>query len=121
MKELLAVFIGGGLGSVSRYGLSVLFRFLGQTHWPIATFAANMLATIILGIMVFGYKPQAPSSLVFLLITTGFCGGFSTFSTFSLETLFLIKNGQTSWALANVLVSVIMSLFILYFLSKTLK
>lgn len=121
MKELLAVFIGGGLGSVSRYGLSILFRFLGQTHWPVATLVANLLATFILGIVIFTYKQQTPTNLLFLLLTSGFCGGFSTFSTFSLETFLLIKNGQTSWAVANVLVSVIVSLFILFFLSKTLK
>lgn len=83
MLSLLAVFIGGGSGSLCRYGLSFLFT---TTAYPLATLAANILACLLLGYLV-GIDIQ--NNTIKLLLATGFCGGFSTFSTFSNETLAL--------------------------------
>lgn len=120
MNSFLAVFIGGGLGSLARYGLSVYIRNLNWVELPIATFGANMISTIILGITFFSLKANAPQ-WAYALLAIGFCGGFSTFSTFSLETFQLIKEGHTTWAIANVAVSIGLCLFILFYFSKTLK
>jgi CrcB protein len=117
---VLAVFVGGGLGSLSRYGLSLLFRHLAWQSFPIATLSANLMSTAVLGWFVFRMNP-APSSVWVLFIGVGFCGGFSTFSTFSLETMQLMRSGQMTWALANIVVSVAACTILLFLFSKSMK
>lgn len=115
----LAVFIGGGLGSLLRYALSVFIRQLELSTFPLATLSANILSCLLLGWLVFKLPFSSnPTVVAFLVI--GFCGGFSTFSTFSLETLQLMRSGQMAWAVANVLVSISSCLTILFFWSKSL-
>ena len=111
--NLISIFIGGGLGSLARYGLSLLFPY--REGFPLATFCTNLAASLILG-LVLGWisKMDAGSSnQLKWFLATGFCGGFSTFSTFSAETLQLIKAQQ--WALATIYVlsSVVLSLVLL--------
>lgn len=120
MNTFLAVFIGGGLGSLARYGLSVYIRNLNWVELPIATLGANVISTMILGLAFFSVKSSTPH-WAYALLAIGFCGGFSTFSTFSLETFQLIKEGHTSWAIANVAVSIGLCLFILFYFSKSFK
>ena len=116
----LAVFIGGGLGSIARFGISRLFANLEITQFPIATFLANIIGTGILAVVI--YKFVLPSThWSFYFVAIGFCGGFSTFSTFSLETIQLLKNGQIVWAITNVAVSIIFCLVLVYLLSKHIK
>lgn len=92
--EALAIFIGGGLGSLSRYGMA---RWLGNADggFPLGTLAANVAACIILGIMggILLQKAQVPRAIQFGAMT-GFCGGFSTFSTFSGESVALFETGK---------------------------
>jgi len=101
--DIFAVFIGGGLGSIARYLISKWVP-IPESGFPMATFIANLLACIILASMA-AYvtrQTQTPPYLR-LLIMTGFCGGFSTFSTFSLETMTLIERG--AWSTATLYVS----------------
>ena len=102
---LLAVFIGGGTGSVARWLLS--FRFNPLHHaLPIGTLVANLLGAFIIGagLAWFNRLPQI-DPVWKVLITTGFCGGLTTFSTFSAEVVFLLQAGKVSWSLLNVAVN----------------
>ena len=109
----LLVFVGGGVGSLLRYGVMVLvLRWKGTTLFPWATVLANTLAALIMALIIASFArmgDEVPDRVRhFALI--GLCGGFSTFSTFSYENFLLLETGQWPWMLANVLVSVVASL-----------
>lgn len=121
MSNWLWVFLGGGLGSVCRYAISVMvLRFVEKPIFPWATFIANMLACITLGfLMKYGLNHPKEQWLRFFLIL-GFCGGFSTFSTFSYENMVLFKDGFTAVAIANLSFSILLGIMIVYFTAKAL-
>jgi len=111
------VFLGGGLGSICRYGISVLLQRLAPT-FPLATFLANALSCFILGVLLSLSIRDAARPAYTLLLVTGFCGGFSTFSTFSNETLRLFQQGHLTTALANISLSLAVGLSAIYFGAK---
>lgn len=119
MNNFLLVFVGGGLGSVVRFGISYLAGQNFKSVFPIATLFSNILSCIILALIVvmLNEKLILNNSLrIFLLV--GFCGGFSTFSTFSFETVELIRSGNTLFAAANVLISVSVCITLIYFMVR---
>ncbi len=114
----LFVFVGGGLGSLLRYGLGISFQSLASP-FPWATLCANVIAAALIGILhAQGVKFSAAP--VWFFAAVGFCGGLSTFSTFSLETVQLFKQGQIQWAVINVVVSVALSLGLVFLAMKWL-
>ena len=119
MNLYLAIFIGGGLGSLSRFGISKIVTDGFEKINPLGTFVANMLASLVLGILLYVFNERvALSPSIKAMLVTGFCGGFSTFSTFSYETFELVKMGEYYWAVANVVVSVILALVVLLFVAR---
>jgi len=111
MKTLLFVFIGGGVGSVCRYGISRMFAQV-LPEFPLATFFANAISCIILGFLVEWSARGWLSSDQRMLLMTGFCGGFSTFSTFTNENYFLYQRGLFS-AMGNVVLSLVICMICL--------
>lgn len=92
MKNFLFVFFGGGVGSVIRYLLSVVIP-QSKTSFPWSTFLANATGCFIIGWLYAFYLRQENPTIKLLLIT-GFCGGFTTFSTFSYEAIQMIQASQ---------------------------
>ena len=109
----LLVALGGGLGSLCRYGIGTLLA-RQSALFPWSTLLANFLASLLLGFLAgISMKDHFPNSLK-VLFMAGFCGGFSTFSTFSAETLYLLQDGRPLWALFNVAASVLTCLVAVY-------
>lgn len=107
LQLLLAIFIGGGTGSVARWLLSLRFNPVHQAI-PLGTLTANLLGAFIIGAGLAWFSRMTHLDPMWkLLITTGFCGGLTTFSTFSAEVVFLLQEGRIGWALTNIAVNLL--------------
>ena len=112
----LAVFVGGGLGSLVRFALgSLLSPITGFFPW--ATLTANALAAMLIA-WLFATNVKDGNVLLWQLAAVGFCGGLSTFSTFSMETVQLMRSGQTVMALTYVMLSLLLSVALFYFIAQ---
>jgi CrcB protein len=109
MKTILLVFAGGGFGSITRY---LLGKWIGSwNQFPLGTLIVNILACLVLGFVVgLADHKQIISPATRLFLVVGFCGGFSTFSTFSYETLQLLQGGLSMQAILYILFSVVLCL-----------
>ena len=120
LNNLVAVFIGGGIGSLLRFGVSLLVMQYSRSVFPLATLVSNVLSCVIFGLVVYFMDGKATTDTSLkLLLLTGLCGGFSTFSAFSYETVELIKGGNTMYAAANIFISVAACFGIIYFLTRS--
>ena len=105
--------VGGGAGANARYWLGVLIRSYQTAAFPWATFIINVSGSVVLGFAaaLFLKHPDESRRVWYLLLGTGFCGGFTTFSTFSLETLELMEEGRVWTAAGYVFGSVVAGVF----------
>ena len=102
MKQALWIFLGGGLGSVLRFAMG---KWLNSANGiPYGTFAANIIGSLLIGLILgFAMKNNTLNSNQTLFLATGFCGGFTTFSTFAYENHLFLKSGDfTSFALYTI-------------------
>lgn len=112
-KTILLIGLGGFVGTVSRYLLTVFIDRLTVTMFPAGTFIVNILGCFLIGIIMgFAFR-EVLSGQLRLLLATGFCGSFTTFSTYSLEIFQLYQKGEVGLSMAYLAGSIIVGLFAL--------
>ena len=111
MEKLLMIGLAGACGALSRYGLSLGVHHACGAGFPYGTFIVNILGCFLFGFvwMLFGERLMG-SDLLRLMALTGFMGAFTTFSTFSFETVQLIKDAEWILAVVNVTGQIILGL-----------
>lgn len=113
MRELVYIFLGGGLGSVLRFLISDNTRRLWHVGtFPMGTFVVNMSGCLLIGALS-AYFLKSETPLKYLLIT-GICGGYTTFSTFSAENFSLFQNGNYSMMILYSLLSLIIGILMVF-------
>jgi len=119
MISTIAVFFGGGFGALVRYFISKLLSQYYQGYLPVSTLFSNLISCLVVGLfLVFLSESKFLNQNMKLFIIVGFCGGLSTFSTFSLETIELLKSGNYYWAIVNVALSILLCFGLLLFFYK---
>jgi len=111
MKAVFAIFLGGGVGSLVRFFLGKWVNGLHSFTFPLGTFIVNLVACLLMGFIIgLAEHKQWLSPTSRLFWTVGVCGGFSTFSAFSSESLTLLQQGQNPSLILYVLGSVLLCL-----------
>jgi len=107
----LIVFAGGGVGAALRHGFNLAFARLVGTAFPYATLFENVSGSIVMGVLIafFAFKSGIPQHWQ-LFLTTGILGGYTTFSTFSLDAALLYERGEIGPAALYILLSVLLSI-----------
>ena len=106
--NFLMVFIGGGLGSMARYAISTATK--GLMPFPIGTLTVNVVGSFLMGMLVTFLIGKSFSEPARLLLAVGFLGGFTTFSSFGIETLTLFEKGNVFAAMSNVALNLLLGL-----------
>ena len=111
LRDFLLVGMGSFLGGGSRFVLSKIIQAWAPLSFPFGTFAVNILGCLIIGFLSgLNWAGGWMSPSVKLILTTGFCGGFTTFSTFSLEAVSLLEQHKTGMGITYILSSVLLCL-----------
>jgi CrcB protein len=106
IKQLLLVGLGGSIGSMVRYATSLLIR---SKLFPFATLSVNIIGCFIIGLVfAMSIKGEGISDNWKLFLATGICGGFTTFSAFSLENMGLLQSGRIGVALIYIILSIVL-------------
>jgi CrcB protein len=106
---------GGAMGTVARYGISLFTIKYFESGFPWATLAANLIGAFLIGLFWGIWEGSSLSPNLRLFIMVGVLGGFTTFSTFTLETLNLFRGGEVKMALTYILASNVLGLLFVYF------
>lgn len=113
--KFLIVALGAGAGGVLRYYISTQLIKQIAVIFPLGTLTVNVLGSFLLGFLIFAFdEKELLNPTLKLLLGVGFCGGFTTFSTFSLETINLIRDTQFLYAGLNIFLNVILTMLGVY-------
>ena len=113
MRQAFLVFLGGGLGSVSRYFVGILMSRIAS-NFPWATFSVNILGCFLIGvILAFAEKYRVNAKWV-LLLATGFCGGFTTFSSFAYENQMMLRTHGYFYSIVYLLSSIVIGVMAVF-------
>ena len=112
MKNLLFIAVGGALGTLSRYGISKFVNQATGAWFPWGTMTVNFIGLFIIGFLfeLFDRSILSPQTRSFAII--GFLGGFTTFSSYGMETINLFRDGETGLGLLNIVLSNVIGLFL---------
>lgn len=123
MYRIIFLLAGGALGTLSRYWVSGFAQKLFNSFFPWGTLTVNALGSLIIGMAwgIFEYRDIGPHTRLFLFV--GFLGGFTTFSTFALESMNLIREGNMKMAIWNIFLNnsiTLILVFVGYLLSRSI-
>lgn len=114
-RSIILVGIGGFLGSVARYLVAIAFAGQSYSTFPYATLAVNVLGCFLIGlVLALADRGNLISPDWGIFLTTGFCGGFTTFSSFSFENIKLLHDGEFIYLAVNIILSVAVCLAATY-------
>ncbi|MEO6190308.1 MAG: fluoride efflux transporter CrcB [Saprospiraceae bacterium] len=108
IQAMILVFVGGGLGSLVRYLLSIWLNQL--KYFYLGTLLANIIAAFLIGLFLYNYEIQPDKHWIKFFLTVGFCGGLSTFSAFSNENLSLIQQSRYLELIIYIVLSIILGI-----------
>ena len=122
MKAIFIILAGSGLGGVARYGLQLLAFRLYPIRFPLGTFVVNLIGCFLIGLFFsLAERAGAISQEIKLFLITGFCGGFTTFSTFSVDGLTLLKSGAMVYFMLYTVGSVVAGLLMTWLGMQVIK
>jgi CrcB protein len=108
--EWVLIAVGGAIGSMCRYAVGMWVQRASHSGFPAGTLAVNVIGSIIVGLLTGWLMNAQTHPLIRPALVVGFCGGFTTFSSFGMETVGLMKGGEVSMAAAYVLTSLVLGI-----------